>query len=111
MAGSPPCRTRRCRFSAQQLVAALSVGHEIIHLRHIAYDLGLGSKVNAALAALADGHSARAIAQLTRLDHVLATDAADGPRTAVILRARASILVLADALTRHGAYFDAGARP
>ena len=93
-----------------QLVAALSLGHGIIHLRHIAHDLdlGLGPKVDAALA---DGHSARAVAQLTRLDQVLATDAADGPRMAVILRARASILVLADALTRHGAYFDTEARP
>ena len=94
-----------------QLVAALSLGHEIIHLRHIAHDLGLGPKVDAALAALADGHSARAVAQLTRLDQVLATDAADGPGMAAILRARASVLVLADALTRHGAYFDNGARP
>ena len=94
-----------------QLVAALSVGHEIIHLRHIAHDLGLGPKVDAALAALADGHSARAIAQLTRLDHVLASDVADGPVKATVLRARASILVLADVLARHGAYFDTGARP
>ena len=62
-----------------QLVAALSVGSEIVHLRHIAHDLSLGPKLDPALAALADGHSARAIARLTRLDEVLATDAADGP--------------------------------
>ncbi len=94
-----------------QLVAALSVGSEIDHLRHIAHDLSLGPKLDPALAALADGHSARAIARLTRLDEVLATDAADGPGHAADLRARANILVLTEALAKHGAYFDAGARP
>jgi uncharacterized membrane protein YccC len=93
-----------------QLVAALSVGSAIIHLRRITHDLGLGSKLDAALAALAEGRSARAIARLARLDDVLAIDAADGPGTKDVLRARASILVLTEALTKHGAYFDAGAR-
>ena len=40
-----------------------------------------------------------------------ATDAADGPGNAAVLRARANILVLTEALAKHGAYFDAGARP
>lgn len=94
-----------------QLMAALSVGSEIIHLHRIARHLGLAPKLGAALTALVGGHSARAIALLSRLDDVLATHAADGPGTAAVLRARASILVLAEALTKHGAYFDAGARP
>jgi uncharacterized membrane protein YccC len=68
-----------------QLLAALSVGSEIIHLRHTARDLGLGSKLGAAIAALANGHSAAAIAQLSRLDAVLATDAVDGPGITAVL--------------------------
>jgi uncharacterized membrane protein YccC len=94
-----------------QLVAALSAGSEIIHLERLARHLGLGPKLDAALAALAEGHSARAITQFSGLDDVLAADAADGPGTAAVLQARAGILVLAEALTKHGAYFDAGARP
>jgi hypothetical protein len=89
-----------------QLVAALSVGSEIIDLRQTARHLGLGSSLGAALAALAQGHSAAAIAQLSRLDDVLA---AGGPGTTAVLRARGSILVLSEALERHAAYFDRGA--
>ena len=94
-----------------QLVAALSVGTEIIRLRHIARHLGIGPQLDAVLAVLAEGHTARAIARLSRLDDVLAADAADGPGEETVLRLRASILVLADVLARHGAYFDTGARP
>jgi uncharacterized membrane protein YccC len=93
-----------------QLVAALSVGCEIIQLRRIARHLGLGPQLDAALAALAEGHSPAAIAQLTRLDDVLAADAVGGPGTNIVLRARASILVLAESLTKHGTYFDTEAR-
>ena len=91
-----------------QLVAAFSVGCEIIQLRQIAHDRGLGPELDAALAALAEGHSAPASARLTWLNDVLATNAADGPEATDVLRARASILVLAEALTKHRAYFDAG---
>ena len=93
------------------LMAALSAGSEIIHLHRIARHLGLAPKLGVALAALVGGHSTQAIALLSRLDDILASHAADGPATAAVLRARASILVLAEALTKHGAYFDAGARP
>ncbi len=92
------------------LVTALSVGSEIINLRHMAQDFGLGPRLDAALAALAEGHTARAIAQLSQLDGGLATEPADGPGNASVLRARASIVVLTEALTKHRAYFDAGAR-
>ena len=76
----------------------------------MAQDLGLGPRLDAALAALAEGHTARAIARLSQLDGGLATDTADGPGNASVLRARASIVVLTEALTKHSAYFDAGAR-
>ena len=51
-----------------QLLAALSVGNGIIQLRHIASRLGLGSDLDAALEALAQGNSAIATARLARLD-------------------------------------------
>jgi uncharacterized membrane protein YccC len=94
-----------------QLMTALAAGHEIIHLQRMARSLGLASQLDAALAELAEGHSARVIAELFRLDDALATDATDRAGTTAVLRARAGILALAEALTKHSAYFDAGARP
>src|SRR5207244_4989021 len=56
-----------------QLVAALSVGTEIIRLRHIARRLDLGADLDEALNALAQASTAVATARLARLDHVLAS--------------------------------------
>jgi uncharacterized membrane protein YccC len=88
-----------------QLLAALSVGTEIIQLRRIARRLELGSELHAALEAVARGDSAIATARLARLDEALA-----GRPGAAALRARGSILAMSEALTQHAAYFDAGAR-
>jgi uncharacterized membrane protein YccC len=93
-----------------QLLVALSVGSEIIQLRQIADDLGLSAKLGAALAALSEGHSAQAIAQLSRLDVELATDVGDGPLRQANMRARGSIRVVSTALEQYGTYFDAEAR-
>jgi len=92
-----------------QLVAALSVGNEIIQLRHIARQLDLGSGLDAALEALAQGNSAVATTHLTLLDHALASLPGAGARAMAALRARASILTISEALTQHTAYFDAEA--
>ena len=89
-----------------QLLTALSVGSEIVHLRHITQELGLGANLDAALAGVAKGHSASAIAHLSRLDEVLA---AEGPETKDLLRVRGGILAISEGLTEHAAYFDAGA--
>jgi len=93
-----------------ELLSALSVGGEIIHLRERARHLGVDAELGAALAALAEGRSVQAIAQLSRLDDVLAADNAGEPQNQAVLRARGSILVLEEALTKHAAYFDAGVR-
>jgi uncharacterized membrane protein YccC len=85
-----------------QLMAALSLGTEIIQLRHIVRRMG--SDLGAALDALAAGDTAIAIDRLHRLDHALA----DRPGAAA-LRARGSILAMSDALTQHSSYFGAGA--
>ena len=89
-----------------QLLVVLSAGSEIIHLRRITGQLGHGPALDAALAALAAGGSARAIAQLFRLDAVLAAGAASGTPGRAVLRARGGILVLSEALAKHAAYFD-----
>jgi uncharacterized membrane protein YccC len=92
-----------------QLVAALSVGSEIIRLRRIAPRLELGSDLDAALRALAHGNSVLAAARLARLDHRLAARPGAERETQLALRARSSILAISDGLAQHASYFDAGA--
>ncbi len=92
-----------------RLLAALSVGNGIIHLRRMAPRLGAAVELDAALAAFAQANSATAIAWLHQLDHRLASDADEGPQAAAVLRARGQILVLSEALSEHASYFDAGA--
>src|SRR6516162_1091373 len=92
----------------ERLLAALSVGTEIIHLRQMAPRLGaadeLAAALAAALAAFVQGNSATAIAWLHQLDHRLASDR----EAAAVLRARSRILVMSEALSEHASYFDAG---
>jgi uncharacterized membrane protein YccC len=91
-----------------QIMTALSVGSEVINLRRIAPQLGLGTELDAALAALAQGDSGAATARFAELDHHLAARAESGPQAFLALRTRAMVLLIADALVQHGAYFDAG---
>ena len=91
-----------------RLLAALSVGTGIIHLRHMASRLGAVAELDAALAAFAQGNSAAAIVWLHQLDHRLASDP-DRREAAAVLRARSRILVMSEALSEHTSYFDAGA--
>jgi uncharacterized membrane protein YccC len=91
-----------------QIMTALSVGSEVINLRRIAPQLGLGAELDAALAALGEGHSAAAMVRFDELDRRLAAAAESGPRAFLALRARAMVLLVCDALVQHGAYFDAG---
>jgi uncharacterized membrane protein YccC len=93
-----------------QLMVALSVGSEIIHLRRAVPELGLNSELDPALDALAQGDCATAIVRLERLDCRLATLAEPEPQNSVTLRARARILVVHEALVHHRAYFEEGAR-
>jgi hypothetical protein len=91
-----------------QLLAALSLGTEIIRLRPIARSLGLGADLEDALAAVAEGRSATAIARLKLLDGALA---GLGTRTeTAALRGRGSILVISEVVTKHHEYFDIGVK-
>jgi uncharacterized membrane protein YccC len=86
-----------------EMLAALSVGTEIIQLLRIARRIDPGSELDAALEALAEGDIALATARLGQRDDALAAH----PGTAA-LRARASILAMTEVLTQHAAYFAAG---
>jgi uncharacterized membrane protein YccC len=92
-----------------RLLAALSVGSEIIQLRHTAPALGAAAELDAALAAFSCGSSAMAVARLRQLDRRLASDPDTGPEAAIALRARAHLLAISEALTEHSSYFDTGA--
>ncbi len=92
-----------------QLLAALSVGSEIIHLRRMAPRLGAVAQLDAALEAFAHGRSAIATMWLRQLDRRLASDTGAGPQAATALRARAHILAISEAFAEHRSYFDAGA--
>jgi uncharacterized membrane protein YccC len=91
-----------------QLLAALCVGHEIMRLRSMVYRLGAEADLAPALAAVAHGNSARATAHLARLDAALAGHVGERAATETALRARGSIIVLCEALTQYGNFFDSG---
>ncbi len=94
-----------------QLLAAMSVGAAIIRLRGAVSHLGMTARLESALAAFAQGHSALAIVRLHELDRLLA-DVADAAANAnPVLRARGQIIVIAEALSQYAAYFDEEARP
>ena len=92
-----------------QLVAALSVGTEIVHLRWMTPPLGFDGELDSALIALAEGNVEIAIAGLAALDRRLASIPDSDPRISSALRARGRILAIRDALVEHRAYFDGGA--
>jgi uncharacterized membrane protein YccC len=92
-----------------QLLAAQSVGAEVIHLRRIAPRLGLVSDLDSALEALAEGNSVAATAALTALDQRLDLLGQGAPETSLVQRERGRVLAICDALVRHRSYFDAGA--
>jgi uncharacterized membrane protein YccC len=91
-----------------RLLAALSVGSEIIRLRCMAVRLGVPPELGAALEAFAHANSGVAIARLNQLDRRLAVGFDHAPETAIALQARARILVISEALAQHSSYFDAG---
>ena len=92
-----------------QLLAALSVGTEMIGLRQMATHLGTTAELDAALNDIALGHSTEAIAQLRQFDGRLASTRETGTEATMALRGRSRILVISEALAEHRAYFDAGA--
>jgi uncharacterized membrane protein YccC len=89
-----------------RLMAALSVGTEIIRLRRIAHRFDQDVELDVALHAVAKGDSSAAVERLTRLDQRLAALPNTRPGRRAMLRARSSILAMSEALAEHAAYFD-----
>jgi uncharacterized membrane protein YccC len=91
-----------------QLLAALSVGTEIIRLRRLARRFELHAELDAALDALARGDSSVATVRFAQYDNRLAGLLSTRLGARVRLRMRASILAMSEALARHPAYFGSG---
>jgi uncharacterized membrane protein YccC len=92
-----------------QLLAALSVGAEIIGLRQMATHLATTAELDAALNDIALGHSTEAIAKLRQFDDRLASTRETGTEATMALRGRVRVLIISEAIAEHGHYFDAGA--
>jgi uncharacterized membrane protein YccC len=92
-----------------QLLAALSVGAEIICLRQMAAHLATTAELDAALNDIALGHSTEAIAKLRQFDGRLASTRRTGTEATMVLRGRGRVLIISEAIAEHGHYFDAGA--
>jgi len=91
-----------------RLLAALSVGAEILRLRRACAQLGLTPELDRALAALAEGRST-AETGLVQLDRLAAARDGGPESSSVVLRARSSVLTIVEAITQHPSYFGAGA--
>jgi uncharacterized membrane protein YccC len=91
-----------------QLVAAMSMGNEILVLRHLAPRLSVASPVTNALAAFAQGRIDLTSRNLASLDDDLRVRISDARGASKAMRARGSILAISDGLRQHAEYFDAG---
>jgi uncharacterized membrane protein YccC len=89
-----------------QLLAALSVGDEIIHLRHFAPRFAAAAHLDAALVALARGDGDTAIGLLHQIDQDIASRPGAEQPTATRLRTRGHIRVVCEALSEHARYFS-----
>ena len=94
---------------AGNLVAALSVGTEIIRLRRSAEQFGLENDARRFLTKMARGDLLGAIAALREFDADLASIPRQSPGEGARLQSRANILALAEALDTHTAYLMRGA--
>lgn len=89
-----------------RMAAALVVGNTILRLRHLANRLHLEPGMEPVLRELRRGNSRAAVTALETLDATLQT-LPPGGRESHVLRARAGVAELIDALRLHSAFFDA----
>jgi uncharacterized membrane protein YccC len=89
-----------------KLVAALSMGNEMIRLRRVADQLAIRQQLEPALSAVADGESGVAVQWLAQADRVLAASPDGHPDPEIRMRARARICAMTEALTLFADYFD-----
>jgi uncharacterized membrane protein YccC len=91
---APPLRWSR-------LAANQTVGSAIIRLRRTAGRFDAEAELEQVLQVFARGDNATAVTNLAKLDHTLATE----PGAEAALRARSTISIMIETLTRHAAYF------
>jgi uncharacterized membrane protein YccC len=89
-----------------RMLAALSVGTEIVNLRHMAPRLGVVAKLDAALKGFAQKNSTIAVARLHQLDHHIATSPNHSQESIIASGARSRIMIMSEAISEHAAYFD-----
>jgi uncharacterized membrane protein YccC len=89
-----------------RLFTTLSTGTAMLDLRRAARELEIASEVDSAIETFAQGRSALTAARLAQVDERLAARSVDPVPS---LRARASILIIREALTSQACYFDSGA--
>jgi uncharacterized membrane protein YccC len=89
-----------------QMVAALSLGTEIIRLHRIADRLAIRHELELAMSGVADGQSRVAVQWLLQADRVLAAPLEHDPDPEARLRARARLCAMKEALTLFSDYFD-----
>jgi uncharacterized membrane protein YccC len=88
------------------LLAALSVGAEIIHLRHFAPRFAAAAVLDAALKAFARGNCDVAIGLLRQMDRDLASRPDAERPTTTMLRMRGRVVVVCEALSERADYFN-----
>ena len=89
-----------------ELAAAVAVGNEIVWFRHVAPRFAPSAVVDMALSTLATGRSGEAIERFKEIDRQVAAMPAAQPGRRILLRLRASILVISGQLAQFGSYFD-----
>ncbi len=94
-----------------ELVAAVAVGKEIVRLRRVAPRFVPGAAVDAALHARAEGRSGEGLVRHKDIDRVIAALPGAGSASRILLRLRASLLVICGQLAEFAAYFDDKAVP
>jgi uncharacterized membrane protein YccC len=92
-----------------RLLAALSVGNDIIQLAPLVSRLRMATEFNAALTSLAEANSTDASAGLHQIDSRLACAPGTEPEPDDALRVRGRIIAISDVLAEHGSYFDSRA--
>jgi hypothetical protein len=96
-------------LQSSRLVAALTVGTELIHLSNFLHRLDPGLSLEGVLYALERGNSMAAIKCLAGIDGAVHAPTTASPAASARLRARASIRVILGALNQHTDYFDGSA--
>jgi len=92
-----------------RMIAALTVGTEIIRLSSLMRRLDPGLSLQGVLGPLVKGNSIAVIECLAGVDLTIAAPTMASTGASTRLRARASIRIISDALTQHADYFDGSA--